>query len=64
MGIEYEEVTTYRKRYYCDDCEEEVEFTGMSNPTVPPMNHHKCTGCGKIYSFVGKIYPTTVYRKV
>lgn len=57
------EVKTYRVTYDCDECGDEVVYSGTYNPTSPPKCHHKCQGCGKKYVFL-TMYPNTIYKEV
>lgn len=43
--IKSEEVKVYQDRLYCDECGEEMEFTGMALTTSPMQYPHICPKC-------------------
>lgn len=44
--IKSKEVKVYQDRLYCDECGEEMEFTGMALATYPMQYPHICPKCG------------------
>lgn len=56
-------VGTFEERAYCEDCGEELEFTGIVYPTYPARFVHICPKCNKEDSFYDK-YPRIVYERI
>ena len=56
-------VETYIERAYCDECDEELEFTGRVYPMYPERYVHICPKCNKEDSFYNK-YPRIVYNRI
>ena len=42
------QVVPYEVRFYCDECNELVKFTGMVGMSNPPKYKHACK-CGAVY---------------
>ena len=54
------EVKSYEIKYYCDECQEEVIFTGLATLGNPQQFEHRCE-CGQTY-WLKKQYPTIEYK--
>lgn len=59
--IKSEKVNVYMDRLYCDECGEEMEFTGMVLASHPPQYPHACPKCGHRTMAVEK-YPKVRYE--
>lgn len=55
-----EEVKVVEVRFFCDQCDNEVVFTGRIQPISPPNYIHACKKCSKQFIFK-KAYPSIEY---
>ena len=61
--IKKQEVKTFIEHLKCDECGEEMAFTGEAIMTYPPKFTHICMNCeNKIV--VDKVYPSTSYEYI
>jgi ribosomal protein S27AE len=64
MGvIKSKEVKVYRDSLYCEECGEEMKFTGRTCLSHPPKYPHICPKCGKSI-FMREKYPTIRYEEI
>ena len=64
MGvIKSKEVKVYRDSLYCEECGEEMAFTGMALASYPMKYPHICPKCGKRVTKTEK-YPTIRYEEI
>lgn len=61
--IKSKEVKVYQDRLYCDECGEEMEFTGMCLTSYPPKYPHMCPKCEKRV-IMTEIYPIIRYEEI
>lgn len=61
--IKSKEVKVYQDRLYCDECGEEMEFTGMALATYPMQYPHVCPKCGN-RTTKDDIYPKIRYEVI
>lgn len=57
------EVKVYQDRLYCDECGEEMQFTGMALATYPMQYPHECQKCGNRMT-KNDIYPKIRYKEI
>lgn len=56
------EVKAFEVKQYCDNCGEELTFSGQTLLCNPPEYLHICNKCGKSFTF-SKSYPHIEYKK-
>ena len=61
--IKSKEVKVYQDRLYCDECGEEMEFTGMALTSYPMQYPHVCPKCGKRHTTT-ELYPKIRYEVI
>lgn len=61
--IKSKEVKIYQDKLYCDECGEEMEFTGMALATYPMQYPHKCPKCDNRMTMLD-IYPKIRYEEI
>lgn len=62
MAEQKKGVKTFIVRYFCDNCNTEVEPTGKVLSSNPPKYPHKCPGCEATYTF-GHRYPYQKFKE-
>lgn len=64
MSERYRRVRTYRVTYQCDDeaCRGEMQWTGTTRTTYPPLYEHRCSTCGTVV-MLDKSYPYLNYEE-
>lgn len=61
--IKSKEVKVYQDKLYCDECGEEMEFTGMALATYPMQYPHNCPKCDNRTTMLD-IYPKIRYVEI
>ena len=63
VNIKSKEVKVYRDSLYCEECGEEMKFTGMALASYPLQYPHVCPKCQKRV-IMTEIYPTIRYEEI
>ncbi len=61
--IKSKEVKVYQDKLYCDECGEEMKFTGMGLASYPMQYPHKCSKCDNRMIMLD-IYPKIRYVEI
>lgn len=61
--IKSKEVKVYMDRLYCEECGEEMAFTGMALASYPMKYPHICPKCEKRV-IMAEIYPKIRYEEI
>lgn len=58
-------VESYKVKYVCDEdeCEHDVDYTGIALTCFPPIYIHRCESCGKEYKLRER-YPLIITKEV
>jgi len=62
MGVQREEVRTFKERLICERCMGEFLATGECLTSHPPFYRHRCSSCGDTV-LMDEEYPRIVYER-